>query len=460
MTRSPIASSLSPPVRSRVLAPLERFLHVEAASGIVLLAAAALALMWANSAWHASYEALWHAPIEFRFGDWLLAKPLHYFINEGLMTIFFLVAGLEIRREMHEGVLSSMRQAALPVAAAIGGVALPALVYLSINFDPLTRQGWAIPAATDIAFAVGVLTLLGRRVPAGLRVLLLTLAIVDDVAAILIIAFLYSSGIDLLGAAIAGAGVLVVLAFQRIGVRSAWTYVAPGAIVWCGLLFAGLHPAVAGVLLGLMTPVATPSRDGLLAEAAHALGELGERSRSRAHDVRALASPMQAFARANRDLLPPVVRVEMALHSWVAYGIMPLFALANAGVNFEGIAWSTAGAPAVFIGIVAGLVLGKPCGVLAATYVAVRTGLCVLPTGVSWRGIALVGCLAGIGFTMAIFIGNLAFASSPLLAPAKLGVLAASGAAAAIGLVLGSVAFRPPRRAEQLDAPRASGAQP
>jgi Na+:H+ antiporter, NhaA family len=442
MTRSPSSSSRLPPVRERLLAPLERFLHVEAASGIVLLAAAALALAWANSPSHASYEVLWHTPIELRIGDWLIAQPLHFWINEALMTIFFLVVGLEIRREMHEGALSSLPLAALPLAAAVGGITVPALLYLALNTDPATRQGWAVPTATDIAFAVGVLTLLGRRVPSALRVLLLALAIIDDVVAILIIALVYSSGIDILGVSVAGAGVLLVLAFQRMGVQSAWAYVFPGAIVWFGLLQAGLHPTLAGVLLGLMTPVTTRSRDGILAEAAHALDELGERARGSSRDVKELVPPMQALARANRDLLPPVVRVEMTLHAWVAFAVMPLFALANAGVNFEGISWDAAGAPPVFLGIVIGLVFGKPFGVLAAAFLAVRAGLCVLPPGVNWRGVALVGCLAGIGFTMAIFIANLAFAHDALLASAKLGVLVASGAAAAIGLLVGLLLLR------------------
>ncbi|HKZ73661.1 MAG TPA: Na+/H+ antiporter NhaA [Steroidobacteraceae bacterium] len=457
MGRPPLAFPEPAPLHERLLAPLERFLHIEAASGIVLLAAAALALAWANSPWHASYEALWHAPIEIRIGSWLTAEPLHYWINEALMTIFFLVVGLEIRREMHEGALSSLRLAALPLAAALGGVAVPAVLYLAINTDPATRQGWAVPTATDIAFAVGVLTLLGRRVPSALRVLLLALAIIDDVAAILIIALVYSSGIDVVGVSVAGAGVLTVLVFQRMGIQSAWAYVLPGAIVWSGLLQAGLHPTLAGVVLGLMTPVTSRSRDGLLAEAAHALDEIGERTRSSSRDVKQLVPPLQALKRANRDLLPPVVRVEMTLHAWVAFGVMPLFALANAGVNFGGIPWDVAGAPAVLLGIVLGLVLGKPCGVLAAAFLAVRVGLCVLPPGVNWRGVALVGCLAGIGFTMAIFIANLAFDSSALLATAKLGVLVASGAAAAFGLLAGFLVLRSPPPAGQADA-RGSGA--
>jgi NhaA family Na+:H+ antiporter len=225
--------------------------------------------------------------------------------------------------------------------------------------------------------------------------------------------------------------------------------VLPGAIVWSGLLQAGLHPTLAGVILGLMTPMKTRSRDGVLAEAAHALDELGERTRRSAADVKALVLPMQALARANRDLLPPAVRVETTLHTWVAFGVMPLFALANAGVNFGGIAWNVYGAPEVFFGIVLGLVLGKPCGVLLAAFLAVRAGFCDLPSGVDWRGVTLVGALAGIGFTMAIFIGNLAFPEGSLLAIAKLGVLVASAIAAALGVLAGLLLLRTPQESRR-----------
>lgn len=421
----------------RLLAPLERFLDVQAASGILLLAAAILALAWANSPWHASYHALWHAHIEIRIGPWLIAQPLHFWINEGLMTIFFLVVGLEIRREMHEGALASLRQATLPLAAAIGGVAVPALLYLSIAGAVETRQGWAVPTATDIAFAVGMLTLLGARVPPALRVLLLALAIVDDVAAILIIALVYSDGVGGGGAALAGSGVLAVLLFQRLGLRSAWYYTLPGAIIWWGLLAAGLHPTLAGVVLGLMTPVRAVGHGVALEEAAAALGELGERTRRSALDIPRLLRPLRALARANRDLIPPVVRVELGLHGWVAFGIMPLFALANAGVHVGGVALDDAGAAMAFFGCAVALAVGKPLGVLAGAFAAVRLGLCRLPAAISWRGIALIGVLAGIGFTMAIFIANLAFPSPDLLAAAKLGVLVASGAAALAGVLAG-----------------------
>lgn len=419
----------------RLVAPLERFLHVEAASGVLLLMAAAAALIWANSPWHTVYEALWHAPVEFRIGSWVLAEPVHFWINEGLMTIFFLVVGLEIRREIHEGILSSLKHALLPLAAALGGIVVPALLFVAFATGD-ARSGWAVPTATDIAFALGVLTLLGSRAPVGLRVLLLAIAIIDDIAAVLIVALAYSKGVSVAGIGIATAGVAGVMLFHKLKVQSAWPYLLPGAMLWAGLLSAGLHPALAGVVLGLMTPVTGGRKELLLSEAASALGELGKSTPAKVLDVKAMLRPVRALKRANRDILPPVVRVEMSLHGWVAFGVMPLFALANAGVYVGAVGWSSPNVTQVFTACALGLVLGKPLGVLAGAFVATRLGICTLPPAVTWSGVAVVGTLAGIGFTMAIFIANLAF-DDHLLAAAKVGVLVASGVAGLLGLLVG-----------------------
>ena len=381
-----------------------RFISVEAVSGIVLLIAAALALLWANSPWAASYVALWHLPLSFGIARYLPAHDLHFWVNDGLMTVFFLVVGLEIRREMHDGSLSDPRVATLPIIAAVGGVLVPALVYVAINHSPDTRAGWAIPTATDIAFAVGILSLCGKGVPSALRMLLLTLAIIDDIAAILVIAFFYSSGIDYTGLVIVAAAVALVVLMQRLGIRSPLFYVLPGALAWFGMLRAGMHPTLAGVILGLLTPATANFR------------------RHRCVDPTALA---------------PVQQVESWLHPWVAYGIMPLFALANAGVSLGGVNLAAGKPLSVAAGIVAGLVLGKPVGIVLAALVAVSLKLCTLPEGVSWRHMVVLGLLGGIGFTMAIFISNLAFEGSALLTSAKFAVLVASGAAAALGLILG-----------------------
>jgi NhaA family Na+:H+ antiporter len=401
---------MSDPVRQEpvapariLLGPLERFLRIESASGVVLIVAAIAALAWVNSPWSDLYDALWHAPLTLGLGQWVSVQSLHFWINEGLMTIFFLVVGLEVRREIHEGALSRWRHAALPVVAALGGVVTPALLYIVLNHsDPVLRAGWAIPTATDIAFAVGVLTLLGSRVPAALRAMLLALAIIDDIAAIIIIALFYSGGVSGAGLALAAAGVALAFGFQWLGIRSAWLYVVPGFLTWVGMLIAGVHPAIAGVAMGLIAPVA---------------------------ERYATEAPSSGQG-------SPARRVETALHPWVAYGVMPLFAFANAGVDLSGMSFDRS-----FVtlagGVIAGLVMGKPLGIAGATALAVRLRLCELPAGIDGRAILVLGCLGGIGFTMSIFISGLSFDDEWALAAAKFGVLVASTVAAVLGIGLG-----------------------
>lgn len=420
----------------RAFATVERFLHIEAVGGVVLVVAALAALIWANSPHAASYTALWHTPLSIGIGSQVFSQSLHFWINDGLMTVFFLVVGMEIRREMHEGALSEPRQAALPVGAALGGVIAPALIYLALNGGN-QRDGWAVPTATDIAFAVGVLALLGRSVPSGVRVFLLALAIIDDVVAILIIALFYSAGLDAGGFGIAALGVLLVLGLQRIGVGSAFAYVLPGALLWAGLLKSGIHPTLAGVVLGLLTPVrSTPMREKPQEVVSRVANDLSHNNGARAEQ---LAKPVQQLRVAQRELLPPVVRVQMALHPWVAYLVMPVFALANAGVGLSGVNLSDAESLHIMGGVALALVIGKPVGVVAASALLVRLGWGRLPPGVSWGGIGLVGLLAGIGFTMAIFIALLAFRDEQHLSAAKLGVLLGSLAAAVVGLGWGWV---------------------
>jgi Na+:H+ antiporter, NhaA family len=383
------------PAVRRLLQPIEQFLHVEAASGIVLLVVTVAALAWANSPWAAGYDALWHSHLPVFFGAWLSSQPLHFWINDGLMAMFFLIVGLEIRREMQDGALSSARQAALPAIAALGGVLAPALIYFAINYeDPILRRGWAVPAATDIAFAVGVLALLGRRVPPALRVLLLALAIIDDIAAIVVIALFYSTGVSVLGLLLAGVGVLGVLALKRFGARSGWAYLAPGIVVWAGMLHAGIHPAIAGVIVGMLAAAPT---------------------------------------------------LEKTLHPWVAYGVMPVFAFANAGVGLAGLSFDQPSTVGVVAGIGAGLVLGKPLGIALATAIGVKLGVCQLPSGVERGGVIVVGLLGGIGFTMAIFIANLAFPDAAMLATAKFAVLVASAVAAVAGLGVAYLVLKEPQ---------------
>lgn len=416
-----------------------RMLHIESMSGIVLLLAAAIALLWANSPWAASYFATWHAPLALTLGPWSWRTDLHFFVNDVLMTLFFLVVGMEIRREMHNGALSNLRQASLPVVAAIGGVVVPALIYVALaGNDALWLNGWAIPTATDIAFAVGVLALLGKSIPGPLRIFLLALAIIDDIVAVLIIAFFYSGGLDYSGFGVAAIGLALVLLFNRMGLASAWAYALPGAVLWLGLLQTGAHPTLAGVVLGLMTPVVMrPAQYHYLEVAQQALARIRRHAQQGQFEADVLHHEVPVAAAAQRDLLPPVFRLPMLLHPWVAFGVMPIFALANAGVQFGGVDLSAAGPQTVALAVLVALVVGKPVGIFLATLVAVKTGLCSLPQGVNWTGVLLVGLLAGIGFTMAIFVGGLAFGDAALLGAAKIGILAASATAAVLGLLFG-----------------------
>jgi Na+:H+ antiporter, NhaA family len=416
--------------------PLERFLRIEAASGILLLVAAAVALAWANSPWAESYVHLWHTPLGMRVGTFTFERTLEWFVNDALMVIFFFVVGLEIRREIHHGELSEWQRAALPAAAALGGMLAPAGLYLLFAGAPRTRSGWGVPMATDIAFAVGILTLLGKRVPAALRVLLLALAVIDDLGAIVVIAVFYSSGVALTGLLVAALGFGGVFAMQRLGVRSKVAYIAPSTIAWAGIYAAGIHPTIAGVIVGLVTPVrAWLGADGFVVGVRRELEHLVQATPSTlsSHE---LAETLRHVDVARREAMSPAESLIETLHPWVAFGIMPVFALANAGVpvsarSLDGAAWSVVTAVAV------GLVVGKPIGVLLASWLTLRLRIGTLPTGMTMRHLLVLGVVAGVGFTMALFIAQLAFTDARLLAAAKLGVLAASGGAAILGLVLG-----------------------
>lgn len=422
---------------ARALAsPILRILKIEAASGLLLMAATAIALIWANSQWSESYAALWHMPLGFSFGDWSFMRPLEFWINDGLMTVFFLVVGLEIRREIFEGELSTLRRAALPLAAALGGMLIPAIIYAALNHGRAGSAGWAIPMATDIAFAVGVLTLLGSRVPTQLRILLLALAVIDDIGAIVVIAAFYSGGIDVLGLVLAAAGIAGMLGMRAAGLRTPLLYVVPGVVLWAGLFNAGIHPTLAGVVIGLVTPVRPWFGPSGFAEATqHHLAELEDGDK---HD---LLVRLDAINHARREAVSPVERLIYALHPYVAFGVMPLFALANAGVVLGG-ADFTGDSLWIFIGIILGLAAGKPIGIVAASLVATKTGVANRSPEMWTGGLALVGVVGGIGFTMSLFIANLAFPAGPMLDTAKLGILVGSGVAMVFGLAYGAFTLR------------------
>jgi NhaA family Na+:H+ antiporter len=406
---------------------LDRFFRIEAASGVALLVAAGLALVWANSPWANSYSALWQTPVGIHVGKLVIERSLAWFVNDILMAIFFFVVGMEIRRELYDGELSQWRRATLPAVAALGGMLVPALVYLVLVDEPRVQSGWGVPIATDIAFAVGVLALLGKRAPPALRVLLLALAVIDDLGAIVVIAFCYSPAIALSGLLIASVGVALILTLRAKGVWAFSAYVLPAVVVWIGVHASGIHPTIAGVVVGLLTPVRAwrgPEGFGKAApdQAPHASDEMRE--------------PTNEAAVTSREAMSPAEFLIEALHPWVAFLIMPLFAFTNAGVNLHGIALTGLTAK-VSIAIVAALVLGKPLGIMAVSLIAIKSRLSVLPEGLDLRHLAVLGTVAGIGFTMSLFIAQLAFADASLLGAAKFGVLAASVLATIVGLLVG-----------------------
>jgi Na+:H+ antiporter, NhaA family len=372
----------------------KRFFQLEAAGGLLLIAAAALALLINNSPLSWLYSGLLDVPIVAQIGALKIAKPLLLWINDGLMALFFLLIGLEVKREVVQGHLSRPSQIVLPGAAAIGGMVVPALVYWALNKDdPAAMSGWAIPMATDIAFALGVLALLGKRVPVSLKLFLMTLAIIDDLGAIIVIALFYSGELSTLSLALAGASILTLIAMNRLGVAKLAPYLLVGLVLWVCVLKSGVHATLAGVVLAFCIPLKT------------------------AHDT---PSPLQTL--------------EHALHPWVAYAILPLFAFANAGVSLTGVTLESF-THHVPMGIAAGLLLGKMLGVFGLTWLAIKMGLAALPTGANWGQVLGVSILCGIGFTMSLFVGSLAFVpgQSEFAGMDRMGILTGSILAALIG---------------------------
>jgi NhaA family Na+:H+ antiporter len=435
-------ADLPPQPVDRLLAPFREFSAREASGGVLLMGAALIALIWANSPFADSYDSLWLTTFTIGTGEFAISKSLHLWINDGLMAIFFLVVGLEIKREVLVGELASARRAILPIAAAVGGAVLPAILFLVIaGGDPEAARGWGVPMATDIAFALGVLALLGSRVPIGLRIFLTALAIVDDLLAVLVIAIFYTSEVTLpaLGAAAVILGALVIA--NRLGVRRPIVYALLGVALWVAVLQSGIHATVAGVLLAMTIPARTRIDPADFLERARGFiadfgSEPGEDPDEEHHAALWELEDLTESAQA------PMLRMEHALHPWVAFLIVPLFALANAGVRIGGDLLATATEPVV-LGIVLGLVVGKQVGITLAAWLVVRAGLADLPGGVTWRHIYGAAWLGGIGFTMSLFIADLAFGDLQTLALAKIGILAASILAGLGGyLILRSVHHR------------------
>ena len=409
----------------RLLTPFEEFVRSESAGGVTLIAAAIVAFLWANSPLSPGYFVLRETYLGFDLGGWGFEKPLLLWVNDGLMAVFFFLVGLEIKREVSAGELSDPRDATLAVAAALGGMAVPAAIYATINWGGEGVGGWGVPVATDIAFALGMMALLGNRVPLSLKVFLTALAIVDDLGAVLLIALFYTERISLFNL-IASLGVLgLAFAYGRSGGRNLKVFTFLGVVVWFFVLQSGVHATVAGVLLALIIPIKRKIPPGDLREELRASLE-----NQRFEEVEVKVANLE---RVLGDAQSPLHRLEHLLHPWVAFLVLPIFALFNAGLSLGG---GGGLLNPVTVGTFLGLLVGKPVGVLAFSWAATQLGWASLPEGVGWRSMAGAGLLAGIGFTMSLFVGGLAFEEGGLLDQAKLGVLAASVLAAVLGLTL------------------------
>jgi NhaA family Na+:H+ antiporter len=416
--------------------PLQEFLQHETAGGVLLLGAAVAALVWVNLP-NDSYLEFWSRHVVVDLGVVDLDLTLRAWVNDGLMTIFFFVVGLEIKRELLRGELTEPRRAALPVAAAIGGMVVPAAIYLVLNSGSGGGDGWGIPMATDIAFSIGLLALLGSRVPVSLKVFLLALAIVDDLGAIAVIAVFYTDDISFGWLAMAGAMFALTALAGRLGVRDLVVYFTIAVVAWLAMHESGVHTTVAGVVLGLLTPINPHYYAEQFRKSANELvQQVEDAPPENSYETSELAkSALRELEELARESQSPLDRLEHALHPWTSLAIIPIFALANAGVELSGDAARDAATSQIAWGVAAGLMLGKPLGIAVASYAAVRTGVAALPDGVKWAQILAVGMIAGVGFTVSLFITNLAFTNGTLIDEAKIGILAGSALIGAIGLV-------------------------
>lgn len=414
--------------RFPLIRAFQQFVKLEASGGILLLVCAVFALIWANSPFQASYDGLWHTLITVDLGVIEISNSLLHWINDGLMAVFFFVVGLEIKREVLTGELASPKKAALPMAAALGGMIVPALIYFSLNVGGAGASGWGIPMATDIAFALGVVTLLGPRVPLALKVFLTALAIIDDLGAVLVIAFFYTAELSWNALGLAALLLVVLVVVNRSGVRKTLVYVLLGIVLWLAFLKSGIHATIAGVLLAMTIPSRKKIDAPSFAHYGRKLiklfaddieegrSDLTQKQREAVHTLEEISEGIQS----------PLQRLEHALHPWVAFFIMPVFALANAGVALNSDMLSVAFTSSVTWGVLLGLLFGKQVGVFLFAWLAVRSGMAVLPSRVTWRKLYGVAWLTGIGFTMSLFIGSLAFDDPATLDSAKIGIISAS----------------------------------
>lgn len=451
-------------VKKKILRPFQRFFRMEASSGILLIVATAAALFLSNSAWSHEYLEFWELPLTLTFGEWSISNTLHHWINDGLMVLFFFVVGLEIKREILVGELSSVKQAILPVFSALGGMLAPAVFYLLWN-PPGTEAsvGWAIPTATDIAFALGLLVLLGSRVPLGLKVFLTALAIVDDLFAILIIALFYTASISWESLGVAAGIFVTLLTINRLGVTHSLPYLLLGVGLWLAFLFSGVHATIAGVLLAIAIPsYAELSPDVAIHHGRNliqALEGVTVEERTNLLANKSLQAKMDQLGHMVENVQTPLHRMEHALQPVAIFIVMPIFALANAGLVLSADSFWAAFQSSVSLGILMGLVFGKQIGISLFTWMIVKSGLAKLPSGVTWMQIYGVSCLGGIGFTMSLFIGNLSFGLSPTFDQAKVGIFVASLASGIMGwLILNQVLKMPKGEAKEITPPPPSPA--
>src|SRR6185312_12005201 len=410
--------------------PVQEFIHTQGVSSAVLLLAAVVALLWANSPWSASYHRAWHTVVTLSG----LSLSLDAWINDAMMALFFFLMGMEIKQEIVHGELSEPRRAALPIFAALGGMIAPALIYTAFNYGQPTAHGWGIPMATDIAFSLGVLALI-KGVPSELKVFLLTLAIADDIGAIIVIAFAYTSALHWDYLLIAAALIAVILISRKIGFGRQVFYTVVGVIVWFAVLRSGVHATIAGVILGLLMPATSDvSLEEFRDLSADTIDEF--REAQAAGDTARANRLLGAFDYLVRNTESPAERVTRKLNDWVAFLVLPLFALANAGVTFSAAGWSSFTHSPVAWGIVLGLAVGKPIGILATCWVTVKLGIAQVPPSIRWRQLASVAVLAGIGFTVSLFIGGLSFTGPAPLNAAKTAILVASVVSGSVGFVL------------------------
>jgi len=421
------------------LSIFQEFFKLEASAGILLLLFSGVALIWANSPWSQGYFDLWNKTyLTIGLDEWALSKPLILWINDGLMAIFFFVVGLEIKREVLAGELSSIRKAALPIAGAIGGMLFPALIYVAFNAGGPGAKGWGVPMATDIAFTLGMLALLGAKAPLPLKIFVTALAIVDDIGAVLVIAFFYTANLTVSWLIVAGVILVLLAAINRMGVKGSIPYAVLGFGLWLAVLYSGVHATIAGILVAMTIPTrAHTDREEFLTAARQALKDyeatIGDLETNGVSRRQAAAWALDV---ASEKAESPLQRMEHELHPWVSYLVMPIFALSNAGVNFSGGDFGSVMSNPIAIGILGGLAVGKPVGITLLSWAAVKLGLADLPESITFRHIIGASLLAGIGFTMALFIANLAFVDSAELNAAKISILIASAVAGVAGFAL------------------------